>query len=245
MVEPLFRFDGQANAGETITLDGPEGHHAASVRRLRVGEKLQLTNGVSTHWRGAVVAVSNKSIDVEISEAKPISKPEQTFILVQALAKGDRDELAIQAATEIGVSGVIPWQSDRSVSKWDDSKATKNQARWQSICDEASKQALRPLFVQVGERRTSNQLAQQVGESESKWLVLDPTATKSITAVSLQGKSSVYLVVGPEGGITEKELEAFEASGAERVHLGAGVLRTSTAGVAALSYLSGVTGVWE
>ena len=250
MVEPLFRFDGSAQVGSTITLDGPEGHHAAAVRRIRVGEAVQLTDGSQQHLRGVAISVGTKSLEIKISERNQIQPDSLRFVLVQALAKGDRDELAIQAATELGVSTVVPWQSDRSISKWDESKAAKNQARWQTICDEASKQALRPRFVEVRDRQTSKQLAASIeyslaANSNAAWLVLDPTAELSLSAVSTSNVNELYLIIGPEGGITDQELDSFAGAGAKRVHLGSGILRTSTAGVAALAYLSGSTGVWE
>jgi 16S rRNA (uracil1498-N3)-methyltransferase len=245
MVEPLFRFDGSADAGAVVTLDGAEGHHAAAVRRMRVGESVQLTNGSTMHWRGVVTQVAQKSLQVEIQQANKIDSTAMPFTLVQALAKGDRDEMAIQSATEIGVARVIPWQADRSVSKWDEVKAAKSQLRWQAICDEASKQALRPRFVDVLSVVSSKQLAAQISASEGLWLVLDATSSVSITSTDARQASEVFLVVGPEGGISDQELALFESSGAIRVHLGSGILRTSTAGVAALAYLSGATGVWE
>jgi 16S rRNA (uracil1498-N3)-methyltransferase len=245
MVEPLFRFDGAGDVGAVVTLDGAEGHHAAAVRRLRVGEAVQLTNGSTKHWRGVVTKLEPKALQIEIHQANQLEPDSKKFTLVQALAKGDRDEMAVQSATELGVAGVIPWQADRSISKWDQAKADKNQARWQSICDEASKQALRPRFAQVQSVATSNQLAAKIAASASLWLVLDPTASVSITSVDARQASEVYLVVGPEGGISDHELAVFESAGASRVHLGSGVLRTSTAGVAAIAYLSGATGVWE
>ncbi len=244
MVEPLFRFDSQAKVGQTVLLDGAEGHHAAAVRRIRAGEAVQLTNGETTHWRGVVSSVTNKYVEILISEENTIESPKQEFVLVQSLAKGDRDELAVQAATEIGVSRVVPWQADRSVSKWDQAKAAKGQARWQTICDEASKQSLRARFVRVAERQTSNQICDLIAANDGLWLILDPTADMPITRADLSNAQSVYLVVGPEGGITDQELKDFANAGAKRVHLGSGIMRTSTAGVAALSYLSGATGLW-
>lgn len=241
MVEPLFRFEGTPAEGSRITLAGSEGHHAASVRRLRVGERIALTNGSGLRSRGVVASVLPKSLEIDIDEVIQLELPALTFGLVQALAKGDRDELAIQAATELGCLVVVPWQAERSISRWDESKARKGVERWQTICDEASKQALRPHFAQVMEPVTTKQIG-QLGE---QILVLDPTAKQSITDVALPDAGTVYLVVGPEGGISDGELALLEASGATRVHLGDGILRTSTAGVAAIAYLAGTSGAWR
>jgi len=240
MVEPLFRFDGATTVGETALLDGPEGHHAASVRRLRVGERVALTNGSGLRSRGTVSEVEPKSLLITIDEVLEEPLSNLNFGLVQALAKGDRDELAIQAATELGALHVIPWQAERSISRWDEAKARKGVERWQTICDEASKQALRSRFATVSSPVTTKQIS-EIGEHI---LVLDPTATTSIADYKLPVAGTVFLVVGPEGGISESELELLESQGCKRVHLGSGILRTSTAGVAALAYLAGASGAW-
>lgn len=242
MVEPLFRFDGKPAQGGEVTLDGPEGHHAASVRRMRAGEAIQLTNGVDTHSRGVVTAVQQKSLTVLIESVATITKPKLTFGLVQALAKGDRDELAIQAATELGVSTVTPWQAERSISRWDAAKTAKNIERWSTITSEAAKQALRPVFPVVGAPVTSKQLA---SVASATFLVLDPTAELSLSDWQAPNEGHIELIVGPEGGISDHELELFEKAGAVRVHLGTGILRTSTAGMAALAFLAGRNGLWR
>lgn len=244
MVEPMFRFDGELAAEAIVELGGEEGHHAVSVRRLRSGEAIALTDGRGTLARGMVLGVASKSLTAHITEIILVSKSKLQFGLVQALAKGDRDELAIQAATELGVAEVIPWQAERSVSIWSAEKQAKNLARWQSICDEASKQSLRSWFVAVSPMVNTKMLAAQVVSSTEMWLVLDPTAIDSIAEVELPDSGQVNLVVGPEGGISSSELEILEQAGARRVHLGKGILRTSTAPVAALAYLAGKTGQW-
>ena len=243
MVEPLFRLDGEHSVGAEVVLGGTEGHHAAAVRRMRVGEPIALTNGLDSHARGVVTEVAPKSVTVLINSVEQLSKPILSFGLVQALAKGDRDELAIQAATELGCLSITPWQAERSVSRWDESKRTKGQERWQTIASEAAKQALRPLFPEVRSLVTSKQLSAQI--PNEKFLILDPTATLSLHDWEPPVEGSVQIVVGPEGGIAETELEAFEAAGAVRVHLGSGILRTSTAGMAAIAYLAGRTGLWR
>jgi 16S rRNA (uracil1498-N3)-methyltransferase len=242
VVEPLFRFDGKPVAGSEITLDGPEGHHAASVRRMRAGEAIQLTNGVDTHSRGVVVAVAPKSLTILIDSVEAIAQPKLSFGLVQALAKGDRDELAIQAATELGATTITPWQAERSISRWDAAKTAKNIERWSTITSEAAKQALRPLFPVVSEPVTSKQLA---ASANPNFLVLDPTAELSLADWNVPTEGYVELIVGPEGGISEHELALFEGAGAVRVHLGSGILRTSTAGMAALAFLAGRSGLWR
>ncbi len=244
MVEPLFRFNEPLVPGQEVQIGGPEGHHAAAVRRMRVGEAIALTNGRGLKARGVVSAVAPKQLTVAVHSVDTFELPAVTFTLVQAVAKGDRDELAVQAATELGTSKVVPWQADRSISKWD-GKEEKNRERWQQIVDEAAKQALRPWFPPVTQVQSSKSLATQIAESAGTFLVLDPTAVMSLNQVELSSAGEVALIVGPEGGITEAELALFETAGAKRVHLGSGILRTSTAGMAAISVLAAKSGYWD
>jgi 16S rRNA (uracil1498-N3)-methyltransferase len=159
--------------------------------------------------------------------------------LAQALAKGDRDELAIQAATELGAAGVIPWAAERSVSRWDGAKAIKGRERWASIVREASKQAIRSRVPDVAALASTAELAVRSG----RLLVLDPLGDAALTELELDGEP-ITLVVGPEGGISPREFEQLEAAGAARVRLGSEVLRTSTAGPAALAVLNARLGRW-
>jgi 16S rRNA (uracil1498-N3)-methyltransferase len=244
MVEPLFRYNEPLVAGQNVQLTGPEGHHAAAVRRLRVGEAIALTNGRGLKARGVVSAVGPKQLTASIQTVETIELPAVTFSLIQAVAKGDRDELAIQAATELGASKVVPWQAERSISKWD-GKEQKNRERWQQIVDEAAKQALRAWFPEVLPVHTSKTLAKQISESAGTFLVLDPTSPLSLNQVELSTSGEVALIVGPEGGISEAELSLFESAGAQRVHLGSGILRTSTAGMAAIAVLAAKSGYWD
>jgi 16S rRNA (uracil1498-N3)-methyltransferase len=245
MVLPLFSVPGfvSLNAGDEFTLDGPEGKHAAQVRRMRVGEGIQLTNGQGLRATGKVASTASNSLVVQVSEVSKEELPALRLTLVQALAKGDRDELAVQAATELGALKVIPWQAARSISRWEGDKAEKSRIRWQTIAQEAAKQSLRVWNPEVMPVATTKQLTGMLADYDSI-LVLEPTGSNSITDLgSLSG--DVALVVGPEGGIDASELEKFANCGFKIVHLGNGVLRTSTAGLAAISYLAGSNGLWN
>jgi 16S rRNA (uracil1498-N3)-methyltransferase len=167
--------------------------------------------------------------------------PATRITLVQALAKGDRDELAVQASTEIGVDAVIPWSAARSVSRWEGPKAEKGRQRWATIVREAVKQSVRAWLPQVGGLAATGELASRL--AGARILVLEPTATTALTDVRSDGRD-IALVVGPEGGITPAELDRLIAAGAEPVRLGASVLRTSTAGPAAIAVLNAVLGRW-
>lgn len=246
MVEPLFRtsFATPPAAGQAVTLGGSEGKHAVNVRRMRVGEGIQLSDGKGLRVRGEVSALGNSSLTVQISEVVQEPAPAVGLTIIQALAKGDRDELAIQAATELGCWGVIPWQAERSISKWEGAKIAKSVDRWQTIVSEAAKQSLRVFEPVVAQPLGSKQLVASAKEFDLV-LVLDPTATKGLGALEFSSdQKSIAIVVGPEGGISDHELEALEDSGAVRVHLGEPILRTSTAGVAAISVIQSKLGLW-
>lgn len=244
MVLPLFSIPVSSilTVGDSYTLDGPEGKHAAQVRRMRVGEGIQLTNGRGLRAIGTVSSTAANSLVVSVGEVSHEQAPALRITLVQALAKGDRDELAVQAATELGALKIVPWQATRSISRWEGDKAEKSRLRWQTIAQEAAKQSLRVWNPEVLPVASTKQLIQFL-ESCDSVLILEPTGKLSITELgSLSG--NVALVVGPEGGIDSSELEKFGESGFKIVHLGDGVLRTSTAGLAAISYLSGSSGLW-
>lgn len=240
-----FVTDGAASAhpGDVVALTGAEAHHAAAVRRVRVDETVTLGDGRGAWLSGVVTSAGPKQVDVLIAAREELPAPSPRFVLVQALAKGDRDELAVQAATELGVDAIVPWQAVRSVSRWD-AKAEKGIARWQTIVREAAKQAHRAWIPEVqGVARTAD-LVELAGTAHV--LVLEPTASVRLTAVAADAsdRRDVVLVVGPEGGIAPEELSALAAAGARLVRLGDTVLRTSTAGAAAISVLSAAHGRW-
>jgi 16S rRNA (uracil1498-N3)-methyltransferase len=221
--------------GSAISLTGDEAKHAVTVARTRVGERLAIGNGRGLIARGVVSSLDPFSLEVE--EVSVAAAPDPELWLVQALAKGDRDELAIQAATELGVSGVIPWAAERSVTRWDGAKVEKGQARWEAIVREASKQSVRAWVPRVESVISTGSITGSV-------FVLDPTATVTLTDAALPSTGRISLVVGPEGGISPRELEILEGGGATRVRLGSEILRTSTAGPAAIAVLNTRLGRW-
>ena len=236
MVEPLFRafLDAGVKPGDTVAIDAEEAKHAISVRRMRVGEAIQLADGRGLRARGVVENIQPGSLAVLVEQVIQELEPSLKLTLVQALAKGDRDEMAIQAASELGIWNVIPWQAERSISRWDGPKVAKGVARWQAIVGEASKQSLQAFEPKVSDPLDSRALANGFSQFD-RVLVLDPTSDVGIAQVSFSSEARVALVVGPEGGISNSELDLFESSGAIRVRLGSSILRTSTAGVVAIS----------
>lgn len=231
-----------ARAGDTVSLTGAEAHHAAAVRRVRPGEKVTVGDGRGVWLTGTCESVSPKLVVVRIDDRRVDAPPATRLRLVQGLAKGDRDELAVQAATELGVDEIVPWQAARSVSRWDAGKAVKGRGRWEAIAREAGKQAHRAWLPEVSPLVTTRELAGR--GAASRLLVLEPTASVRLADAVSSDLADVTFIVGPEGGIAPDELTALADAGAELVRLGDTVLRTSTAGPAALAAVSVLLGRW-
>ncbi|MGH3712388.1 MAG: 16S rRNA (uracil(1498)-N(3))-methyltransferase [Micromonosporaceae bacterium] len=228
---------------DTFRLDGPEGHHAATVQRLRVGEALLLGDGAGGLARCEVVAVSRGALDLVVRERSREPEPCPRVTVVQAIAKGDRGELAVQAMTEVGVDTVVPWSAARSVARWKADRGAKALERWRAVAREAAKQSRRAWFPAVAELASTAAVADLVGAATAAY-VLHEEATAPLAGIDLPADGEIVLVVGPEGGIAPEELAAFVSAGARPVRLGSSVLRTSTAGVAALSVVNARTGRW-
>jgi len=226
--------------GDRVEVTGDEARHAVQVARIRVGERIAVGDGRGTIAYGVVAAADPTALVVEVDDVRHDTAPRPELWLAQALAKGDRDELAIQAATELGVAGVVPWAAERSVARWEGAKIARNEERWRTIVREATKQSIRSRVPEVAPLATTAQLAALPGLA----IVLEPTAETPLTGVALDDLDRVTLVVGPEGGIAPRELERLAESGAVLARLGVEVLRTSTAGPAALAVLNARLGRW-
>ncbi|WP_439691287.1 16S rRNA (uracil(1498)-N(3))-methyltransferase [Curtobacterium sp. SP.BCo] len=236
-------LDGVTVGGQ-VSLDGAEGRHAVSVARVRVGETLRIGDGRGTVVVGPVVSTERDSLVLDVTSVDVAPAPSPTLTLVQALAKGGRDEMAVQAATEIGVDRIVPWSAARSVSRWEGAKVEKGRARWAAIAQEASKQAIRSRVPGVDDPVTTMQLA-GFPDARRAVLVLDPVGAVRLSAWEPPADvAEIVLVVGPEGGIDGSEFDRLVAAGAVRVRLGDTVLRTSTAGPAALAVLQTRLGRW-
>ena len=237
----------ELSAGSTVTISGSEAHHAVSVSRLSLGEQILIGNGAGVRAMAEVVNIAPKSFTARISVSSEIAERNPELVLVQALAKGDRDERAIEACTEVGVDEVIPFQAARSISRWSGEKAAKGRQRWQKIVREASKQSLRHWIPRVRDLCSLKDIQAEAANENVLVLVMEPTATlklSEVTATDLNAVQRVLVVIGPEGGLEPSELDALSAAGAQAVRLGETVLRTSTAGVAALSILNATLRHW-
>jgi 16S rRNA (uracil1498-N3)-methyltransferase len=230
-----------AGIGSRVSVIGPEARHAVSVSRLATGDHITVGNGAGLVVGGRVLSAEPAEFVLEVEavdRAEPVSP---AIWLAQALAKGDRDEYAVQQATELGVDGVIPWSAQRSIVKWEGTKVAKGRQRWSAIVREATKQSVRPWIPEVGDLASTAVLAALAGQT--RMLVLDPTAEESLSSIEPDGRDLV-LVVGPEGGIAPAELSRLTAAGASLWNLGRTVLRTSTAGPAAIAVLNTRLGRW-
>ena len=235
-------LDGAGAAGR-YALTGPEARHAAAVMRLRVGEQVQVVDGAGERLTGVITAVDGAArLDLDVTTLEHEQAPRCRLVLVQALAKGGRDELAIEAGTEVGMDAVFPWQSDRSVSRWRGPKAAKGVQRWQQVVLAATKQSRRAYLPEVGDLLVGEELLARVSsavESGRTVLVAHEGADTPIGQASIGSDCpEVLVVVGPEGGLTEAEVDGLRGAGAQVVRLGPHVLRTSTAGPIALALLA-------
>lgn len=251
MTAPVFVVDSLdgAGPGRDLVLDGPEGRHAVSVKRLRAGEGVVLTDGRGRWTEGVVRAAEGKDRLVltglaEVAE-EPVARPRIT--VVQALPKGDRGEVAVETMTEVGVDAVVPWQASRCITQWKGERGQKALAKWRATARESGKQSRRVRFPEIAEAATTKQVAGVLAGAalavvlhEDRDWPSEPLATAELPA-----DGDIVLVVGPEGGVSPEELALFAEAGARAYRLGRSVLRTSTAGTAAAALLLGRTGRWS
>ncbi|MER8221135.1 16S rRNA (uracil(1498)-N(3))-methyltransferase [Streptomyces sp. NPDC094143] len=246
MTAPVFvvgHFD--AGGGGRYVLDGPEGRHAVSVKRLRAGEDVVLTDGAG-RWADCVV-LGTEGKDRLIVQLDSVSEepPEQPRVtVVQALPKGDRGELAVETMTEVGVDAVVPWAAARCITQWKGERGARALAKWRATAREAGKQSRRVRFPEVAEAATTKQVAALLRDADFA-AVLHESGEVPLATAELPAAGEIVLVVGPEGGVAPEELALFEEAGAGAYRLGRSVLRTSTAGTAAAAVLLARTGRWS
>ncbi|MDQ1103445.1 16S rRNA (uracil(1498)-N(3))-methyltransferase [Nocardioides zeae] len=234
-----------ARPGVVVRLGGDEAHHAVAVRRTVVGEELRLVDGRGRSATGVVVATGKRVLDVEVRDVVDEPRPGPAITVVQALPKGDRGELAVEVLTEVGVERIVPWAASRSVAVWRGERAVKSHAKWAATAREAAKQARRAWFPEVTPLASTAAVAELVAAIDLV-VVLHEEARAALGGLVVPDApgASIGVVVGPEGGLAPEEVAAFEAAGATTVRLGAEVLRTSTAGLAAVAALLARTSRW-
>ncbi|MGP0223139.1 16S rRNA (uracil(1498)-N(3))-methyltransferase [Paenarthrobacter sp. NCHU4564] len=256
MSNPVFfaspgALDG-VGPGSVFVLDGQEARHAVTVKRIVAGESVDITDGAGTRLTGTVVEAGQGSLSVKAGEVSFEQRPAVRLVLVQALAKGDRDELAIETATELGIDAVVPWQAERSIVRWKGDRAAKAHAKWQSVVAAAAKQARRSWIPEVRPVADSAGLSKAVAAADMA-IILHEDARNSLRSVleaaslvadGTEAPLEVLLIVGPEGGISPREVTRLSDAGAVTALLGHHVLRSSTAGPAAVVLASDVLGRW-
>ncbi|MDA2813425.1 16S rRNA (uracil(1498)-N(3))-methyltransferase [Nocardiopsis sp. RSe5-2] len=260
MSAPVFLAEEGGLDGDTAVLRGPEGRHAAAVRRIAPGEEVDLVDGAGTRARCTVTEVGKDTVVCAVRERRTEPEPRPRLTVLQALPKRDRGELAVEMMTEAGVDRIVPWTAERCVARWKGDRAAKSLAKWRSTAREAAKQARRARVPEVAEPVGRDGAAALLAKADLG-LVLHEEAGLPLSQVALpagalpagggadsadapEGGEGIVLAVGPEGGVSEDELDVFDAAGAQRALLGPTVLRTSTAGVAALAVLQARCGRW-
>jgi 16S rRNA (uracil1498-N3)-methyltransferase len=247
MTRALFYVDALPEAGATVVVDGDEGFHAANVRRIRAGEELDLGDGAGNVAHCVVEDAAKGRLSARVITLRAVAPPTPTVRVVQALPKSDRSELAVELATEAGADAFVAWQAARCVARWDGAARTeKGLRRWAAVVRAASRQSRRPYIPPVSGVVSTAELARQVrDDSAATVLVLHESATRSLAQIPMSQTGSLTLIIGPEGGIAEDEIEALSAAGATAVRLGPGVLRTSTAAAVALGAIGAMTARWQ
>ncbi|MFG5723835.1 16S rRNA (uracil(1498)-N(3))-methyltransferase [Streptomyces murinus] len=248
MTAPVFVVADFAVDGDRYVLDGPEGRHAVSVKRLEAGEEVVLTDGAGRYAVCEVLGSEGKDrLVVRMPEVSEEPAPRPRITVVQALPKGDRGELAVETMTEVGVDAIVPWQAARCITQWRGERGLKALGKWRATAREAGKQSRRVRFPQVAEAASTKQVAALLAAADFAGVLhsdFEHTSAALATA-ELPAEGEIVLVVGPEGGVSRDELALFEEAGAKAYVLGPSVLRTSTAGTAAAALLLGRTGRWS
>jgi 16S rRNA (uracil1498-N3)-methyltransferase len=240
---PVFLAESGQLAGDRVVLGGAEGRHAATVRRLRPGERADLTDGAGLLAECVVGEVVRGGLGLDVIARRREPAPTPRLVVVQALPKGDRGELAVEAMTEVGVDEIVPWAASRCITQWRPDRREKSVGRWRAAAREAAKQARRCWLPEVTDLATTAQVADRVAGAALA-LLLHEGARSPLSAVTPPRNGDIVLIVGPEGGITDEELHRFTEAGGVPTVLGPTVLRTSTAGVAAAAVLLTACGRW-
>jgi 16S rRNA (uracil1498-N3)-methyltransferase len=238
---PLFLVD-ELSSADLISLTGDEGTHAARVKRLSVGEPVLVSDGRGSLVECTVAGTRSDGLELAVTTRRSLPAPQPRIVVVQALPKGDRAELAVELLTELGADEIVPWAASRSIVQWLGPRGDRALEKWRRTAREATKQSRRAWLPEIAPLASTAEVAARLAGATA--LVLHEGADAPLASVELPDDRDVVVVVGPEGGIAPDELDDFTAVGAHLVRLGEPVLRTSTAGAAALAVLSSRLGRW-
>ena len=241
---PVFLSEPAALAADLVVLDGPEGRHAATVRRLTAGERVDLTDGAGLVAECVVTAARAGALELSVLDRRREPRPDPALVVAQALPKGEHGPLAVDLMTEGGVDVIVPWAAQRCVTRWQGERGGRALARWRAAAREAAKQARRAWLPEVTGPVTTAELACRA-ESAGLAVLLDPGGPALLSELELPGSGDIMLVVGPEGGISPAEMAELAGAGAVRARLGPAVLRTSSAGLVAATIVASRAGRWR
>ena len=241
---PVFLCDRAEVKSDRFTLAGPEGRHATIVRRLTAGERVDVTDGAGLLASCEIVGVRPGELDLAVRARQFEPEPRCRVVVVQAILKGDRGELAVELMTEVGVDEIVPWAAERCVARWRGDKQDKALSRWRSTAREAGKQSRRARFPAVAELARTAEVAGRVAGSALA-VLLDPAAERQLADARLPAEGDIVLIVGPEGGLSDTESAELVGAGALTARLGPSVLRGSTAGAVAAALVLSASGRWN
>ena len=241
---PVFLSEPAALAADLVVLDGPEGRHAATVRRLTAGERVDLTDGAGLVAECVVTAARAGALELSVLDRRREPRPDPVLVVAQALPKGEHGPLAVDLMTEGGVDVIVPWAAQRCVTRWQGERGDRALARWRAAAREAAKQARRAWLPEVTGPVTTAELARRA-ESASLAVLLDPGGPVLLSELELPDSGDIMLVVGPEGGISPAEVAELTGAGAVSARLGPAVLRTSSAGLVAATIVASRAGRWR
>lgn len=225
---------------DTIELTGQTGHYLARVLRLTSGDSVTLFDGDGRDYSGEILEVKRQCVTVRVGESRLAGNESPLKItLVQAISRGERMDYTLQKATELGVSSIQPISSHRVEVRLDEKRKAKRLTHWQGVVISACEQSGRAVVPGVLPPCSLDEWLAMAGLSPG--LVLDPGAELSLSDYSVR-TDAIFVLIGPEGGFTHKELEDVKAKGVTAVSLGPRVLRTETAGTVAVAILQTTMG---
>ena len=238
MLSLFFVEDLPTQVGSTYEFANEDALHAIKVLRMRTGEVCNLSDGAGKWSRVEVVSVGKKSAQVKVLDSGVQEELPVRFTVVQAIPKGDRIKESIELSTEGGVDRIVMWKASRSIGKSED-KIDKLQI----TAREASKQSRRFRIPKVTGTASTIDVVDEIAQADLA-IVFHESATQKISDVVRPGHHSVLIIIGPEGGLTDEEVDLFAASGAKVALMGRPVLRSAHAGLAALAAVNTALSVW-
>lgn len=240
---PVFLVDPADLDRDVIALSGAEGRHAATVRRITPGERVDVSDGQGRVAECVVTGIQRGQLELAVRARRAVPAPDPALVVVQAIPKGERGQLAVELMTEVGVDVVIPWAAERCVARWPGDRADRALARWRATAREAAKQARRARLPEVTGPATISDVA-RLADAAALAILLEPDAAAALGALPLPAAGNIVVIVGPEGGVSPAEAAAISGAGAVAARLGPNVLRASSAGAVAASILLSRSGRW-